>query len=910
MDMTTTTRLSRAVALLLGISLLLPLSTPRAEAQAGPGGNPPRAHRRVIVVNAEQPNVWTLEQAHYLLAQMHRRNLDLKATGPGALDPNEINGLDFEVMRTLLEFGATFNGADRFNNRLLTRDRSFNAERAIRLQRRRDQLADQALALNRDIARLGRERAEAENEAQEAALTARIAELTAVRDANNAEVTRLDNDLKTETGPTGELQATEPPPPADQSRLPQSSFDDAFKDVTKKLIDRFNEAPKLNASLRLENFLQMQYEIIAKQLTLLRDEVGPGERIIFLELPQTVNAAHDKANKKWAQSWWKVVGYTTPIEKESVVDKMLRQDEGKETRQPERRDYVKDYMRAKGRGSTGPPPGDEDSKNNIETVSSNEPLRETRHVVDDAIAAYGGERPPNIKCVRVSDDLNVRVFFRELDCTQNPGRYQGDIDPQDSSVRAVELIPRQSSLNVNDIKLRARSGALTVLARTLFGFGARLNFQRQRENFSQFVQQELYSSGFGKGSREFGWTFNPMPGTDRVMSGVRTTYAVLIVPAEAEALVMQSAGCYFPRSEYQPDSFAETRLERWTELDRQSRNCSEHKSFVVPIPNGGDEGISDFWVAGLEYEPAPKGEQVVLLVYGRNFPAQIGMMVDGVPLAHSIGVAQPLIRDDSTAFEQAREDLRDARVNGRIERIDSNQLVAIFDRPHGKDGTQPVITLTAPGKAKNLNNLRLRINGRPRALLNDGVSDLLFGQRATPKPDFRIDEVLVSRSRTPGHLTAAISGAGFAYGQPVFVNGSTPSRVAVDAPTFMRVEFRVPADETIRIKLVAPDPDPSKTKTAQSNAVANPALLRIMDVVIVSYDEATDEEEATLVVRIEGSGFTEELRSSVGELAVKSAAEAILKITDPEAAAIVTLTDRQTGQQVKTVVTRKTQPPK
>src|ERR1041384_7095351 len=125
-------RLRRYLSWLLCLCLLLPLSSVRAAAQTTP--------RRVIVVNAEQPNLWTLEQAHYLLAQMHRRNLDLKATGPGALDPNEINGLNFEVMRTLLEFGAAFNGADRFNNSLLTRDRSFDAERAISLQRRRDQL--------------------------------------------------------------------------------------------------------------------------------------------------------------------------------------------------------------------------------------------------------------------------------------------------------------------------------------------------------------------------------------------------------------------------------------------------------------------------------------------------------------------------------------------------------------------------------------------------------------------------------------------------------------------------------------------------------------------------------------------------------------------------------------------------
>jgi hypothetical protein len=61
------------------------------------GLSPVSAQRRSIVVSAEQPNVWTLEQAHYLLAQMHRRNLDLKATGVGELDPNEINGLNFDV---------------------------------------------------------------------------------------------------------------------------------------------------------------------------------------------------------------------------------------------------------------------------------------------------------------------------------------------------------------------------------------------------------------------------------------------------------------------------------------------------------------------------------------------------------------------------------------------------------------------------------------------------------------------------------------------------------------------------------------------------------------------------------------------------------------------------------------------
>ena len=81
---------------------------------------PVRAQKRVIVVNADQPNLWTLEQAHYLLAQMHRRNLDLRAKNLEKLDTNEIAGLRFDVMRMLVEFGATFNQADLASNRMLS----------------------------------------------------------------------------------------------------------------------------------------------------------------------------------------------------------------------------------------------------------------------------------------------------------------------------------------------------------------------------------------------------------------------------------------------------------------------------------------------------------------------------------------------------------------------------------------------------------------------------------------------------------------------------------------------------------------------------------------------------------------------------------------------------------------------
>ena len=251
--------------------------------------------------------------------------------------------------------------------------------------------------------------------------------------------------------------------------------------MTKRLIDRFNEAPKLNATIRLDNFLQMQYEIIAKQLTLLRDEVGPGERIVFLEMPQSVNASYDKANNKWAQSWWKVLGYTLPREQPKTIMQSLIAE----------RDKARD-------------PAEDETD-----------VVDTRRIVKDALQAVSHELQFN-KTVRsgtlercVREFAGARVAFVQLDCGGDKQTKDGLLLPQDSSVRTIELIPRQSSLNVNDIKLRARTGVLTAVAKTLFGVGARLNFQRQRESFSQFVQQELYSSGFGKGSTEFGGPLRP-----------------------------------------------------------------------------------------------------------------------------------------------------------------------------------------------------------------------------------------------------------------------------------------------------------------------------------------------------------------------------------------------------------------
>lgn len=135
---------------------------------------------RVIIVNADQPNVWTLEQAHYLMAQMHRRSLDLRTKNLEEFDPNEIAGLRFDVLRTLVELGVAFDDANRVTNSLLLRNRSFNAGRREELIIRRRQLRDESLGLARENGSLQAAKAVATTQDEKDRLDAKIAAKTAV----------------------------------------------------------------------------------------------------------------------------------------------------------------------------------------------------------------------------------------------------------------------------------------------------------------------------------------------------------------------------------------------------------------------------------------------------------------------------------------------------------------------------------------------------------------------------------------------------------------------------------------------------------------------------------------------------------------------------------------------------------
>ena len=1101
----------KTLCTLLAFALLAAAAAPAALAQ--------KRKRKPVVVSFGQPNIWSLEQAHYLLARMHTQNLDLRARelADDALDPNAVNAIRINILKQLLEVGVSFDDAVRFQNQLLTNNASFNNARRLELKDYRDRQQAESLRLARELAVLENERAAMDTDktaskeamrSKEAEVAQKKAEQAAVQkqiDFDNAELTTLG------AQPSGTPQTPAVSFP-DRSKLPTGLLDKLVEKSADKLLDLAKD-PKLNASTILDNHIQMQYEIIAKQLTLLRDEVGPGERLVFLELPQSLYTTPGSGDGKMAQAWWHVDGYTktdpllrlllelyeveqrwhkikevpgfTELSKikiapgsacdmyeavlktrdEAENDRSTRQaaaDKKKgenrkalekviadiqkkgETATPEELKKLKEAQ-AKLEGElrnehviapslpptmsveqTGPdgqvvPPvgvvatqGKETAllktfyefRCEYETARSrliDDLFREARS--DFARAQQGGARDTSemvdairellrVKSTPISERARQReadeqgkpvedvrrgvtqignvltedeteklrlklytilsdpdntfteaaahthdydfakgiqfVPTRDADPTREGGSRLKQIGRR--TVRTVDIIPRQSSLNVNDVRDTVKAVGIWGAFKFLFGLGAQTSFQRQREQFEQFLHQELYASGFGKGDRDFGWTFGALPGTNRVAPGVRTTYAVLVVPEDAESLVVSARGCYFPRKSVEPLDYEDTAHLDW---DRESRygsyNCGEGETYIIPIPGGGD--ANNFWVTNVDYQPADKGGRVTVSIRGNNFSSQIGVLVNGVPLNPAVGLAQPLLtvaRKNATAAPPC-----DKQVCGEYERIDPRQVVASFSLPKNAKGEDvegiPTLTLVAPGKSVDLNRLDITVNGRRHTQLTSKDTLLMFGARPTEKltiADFKVFPISTSagssygrgRGRADIEAFALLTGTKFMCTDQVFVNGRQVGESSVDPNTgecktgpgkelkgdkVYRLIFKLPQDDEVSVTIVP------KEGVPVTKSFANPLAMKIDKVTVLSYDPPDRRTRGVLLIKVEGAGFDAKPVLSVegasktdSKVLDSSSTEALVLLVDPKSSVVVTLTNTTTGQQVSTVVAR------
>ena len=775
--------------------------------------------------------------------------------------------------------------------------------------------------------------------------------------------------------------------------------------------------PKLNAATMLDNTVQFQHEIIAKQLTLLRDEVGPGERLVFLELPQSIYTTPGSGDEKMAQTWWHVNGYTRTdplvrlllelyevewkwkkIQEVPAFENVSSLVENLKCTFEDRRSISKipvdlvefgrlyhDFSCEHGSAR------DRILRNLFREVSTDFDrveqggARDTSQLVEAIRQIIGvpdnprreideskftrlpinpkGEIRTRADMLKLRKDLlfllsstppvvadgpdggplypfEKGIEFVSLDSATFPGTIGDANDVDRRTVRTVDIIPRQSSLNVNDIQSTVKSTGILAAFKFLFGFAGQVNFQRQREQFEQFIHQELYASGFGKGNIDFGWTFGALPGTKRVAPGVRTTYAALVLPDDADSLILSARGCYFPRKNYQPLDFEDTGHRDWTNDDNYRRNnCSDQQTYIVPIPGGGN--TSNFWVTSVSYQPVSSGEFATVSVRGNNFSSQMGVLINGVPLYPTVGLAHPhlmprkIIKTEpaqnggsgngsagngatangTTATSLFPFECPNANgICGRFERVDPGQIVFSFRMPSGSTLGIPTITLIAPGKSVDLNSLAdLYVNGA-RLGRNQYLTEASLTQSETEEPvpfmfgvrPSLAEVQIVSGISSDRLIDIVLRGAGFDNTKDtIYINGTKIDAANRTYKSANLYELRMPVtgEEMLKVKIV-------QDKVVVNKSVQNPLALRISETPILRYDPAANNGQGNLIVQVKGSGFTPRVAFGTitgaqgANIEFVSANEIFVTLNSPGPTIILRLVDPLTGSQVRRSIQR------
>ena len=674
----------RSIAALLSVTCLLSVFILPTQADEGDR----------IVIEIGQPSVWSLGQAHYLLEKMHRRNRNLASRFPteSDLDPNRISATRIDALRSSLGIEGQFDQATGVRNSLaLRRVREAEARRETArtdLSRRQAELAqtnNDLAEINEKIALLEEENRQSqearERETPPSPPTAeenqRRKDLVLLR-VRKARKEQERDDLKSEITALNTSANTEPAAPTiegpefttDNGALPSSKTFDSFLDKA------LNEAgkPDLSASMKLNNFIQGQYEIISNQLTLLRDEVGPDERVIFLELPASIYTVDKKADDYIAQVEWQVSEYCDtepPANIQAAIISAELTKQGKTASEIEdvllRIDKTREYVATQ--------------RANTLFVAGGPPLAALiDQEMDRAQRMFGAAVP-------------YPITLEMIKAYKAAGGACSPIPPgSHDQVRAIDIIPRQSVLNVNEYHATVKQTSILAAFKLLIGFAGKVSYQRQRELYEQFVQQQIFASGYGKGNNQFGWTYGPQPGTKRIAPGEKTTFAVLVVPRNTLAVGLSARSRFYKRKISPKDP------------DPDDVIHSANQNFFLSVPG---KRTQEFWIDGISYSPVKKGRRVTAVIDGNFFSPQLGILVNGIPL-------EPVVSISRVAGGNEEIDVQSADgVVGEYEITSSRQIILSFTMGESYIGT-PTITVTTPEKTSPINFFDLTINHRSR----------------------------------------------------------------------------------------------------------------------------------------------------------------------------------------------------
>jgi hypothetical protein len=739
--------MARALSVFLSCNVLV-LSVTTQESRAGDV-------TKRVQIHVGKPSVWSMAQAHYLLAKLHKDNRDLKTHMPSesALDPNAINTTRIQILKTLLDVEGQYSQKVGVENQSALREQQDKYQQREEARLQRSQIQNQLDDVNRGLLHHtrqlnGMKATDAANDRirhagekdkdgnsievpptqDQIQLKTDIAALQANVDAENQQKATLTQQLKDTNaianGTVDIPKLSEVELSKTSAALPEPTYvkgliDNAVKDSGK---------PSLAASIALDNFVGMQYEIIAKQLTLLRDEVGPDERIVFLELPSSIYTVPGKGDDYLAQVQWKVTGY---YDDRQVEESMMDENREDHTDIKAIVNHMSDLKK-------------------YQAALQDETKRMEKGKLSGERAAEWRKADLDIRKAAIQKEIDQAAL--ELKRLEQDGvsRWKAAFS---SNVRALDVIPRQSALNVNEVQAKASQVNFLGVMKLLIGLGVKVNYQRQRELYEQYLQQEVFASGFGKGLNAFGWTFGPQPGTNRIAPGVRTTYAVLAVPRETSALRIEATGIAYHRR-HAPDYDLD-----FNQYDLRSRQVVTNDEFIVRIPN---EHTEQFRVQSIAYTAASKGAPVTVIVKGDYFSPQVGVLVDGVALKRALSVG-------NTATSDALDDnTTGTGIRGQYELVSSRELVMKFamgDATNTYVGT-PNITLITPEKSTSINFIPLQINYHyPRTALRDlAIQEPMFTD------GFSLKEELALADSNDGFKDGRLKGTGFRRKAEIWVN--------------------------------------------------------------------------------------------------------------------------------------------
>jgi hypothetical protein len=836
--------------------------------------------RKPVIITLGQPSIWSLEQAHYLLARMRRESIDLQSKSPTAddLDPNAVSGSRLNQLKTLFDVGVGYDASMGFNNNLLARNSQYNLERKQSLDARRDQLYQDLDKVTGELSTLKYQREkmngdgsdEVAKKLKDTEIEAKTAEQGVIRER----ITQTSGEIDKITAPSGQMTSPTPPNAPGKEQLPDSVLEKLVGEQAQALKDLVKKDPRLSATAVLDNHIQMQYELIAKQLTLLRDEVGPGERLVFLELPHSIYTTPGKAEEKLAQVWWHIDGYVR------VDETAKRLTDLEETRAK-----LKALLFASRRGEYERLSKDIDIK--IAEIKNSQ----LDHLVEQSQRIIQGGAENQAKLLQeislIGDQIKPTTGMEFI----STDGMNSKLNKAQYKIRTVDLIPRQSSLNVNDIQDTVKSNNFAGFFTTLFGLGAKVSYQRQQQLYEQYLHQDVFASGFGKGEDNFGWTFGPLPGTKRLAPGLRTTYAVLVIPEDAQAIQLTARGCYFPRKSEAPQNFSDTQSQDWTDGRRVSQyQCDPNgSSFTLAVPGARGD---NFWLTGLKYRRVRPGERNVVFLQGDDFSTQTGVLVDGASLSRSIGVAQPELETKDKGGESAG----DNKITGYYELVNSKQMVIVFTMPKAYQGT-PTISLVAPGRGRVINDLRLNINGEESKRLDEMPPMIAPDVDA---PALSLDKLDVFHS-TPGQsVTAYLTGTKFQEGKDlIYVNTREITNKTLKASGLYQLTFDVnPDEENLSFTIV-------QGKEFSTKTFPNPLLLKITQAGVLSNEMSKKDRIITL--KLEGSGFNATLVPSVDGAKIRdiryiSSSQIILVVTAPKDFMVVTLTSAASNKSASIII--------